>query len=301
MTTARTLVATAQRRLLGGKRERRTTLASGVLAGDTSLTIATSELRVQAGDMLAVDLELIQTNEPNGATMGGLVRGDLGSTAAAHLSGASVALNPRWPTFDLFEALNDELRDLSTPGNGLYRELTVELNYDADRLGYNLTGVTTLDDVLDVEARQYDNSLVQWFPLSEHHWRLQRQAKPGEFASGLALYLHTDAAVVDGQPIRVTYKAPFGLVASLDDNVETTTGVWTEAVDLLWMGAALIVGGVKEIRRNDTESQGDTRRPDEVPPGAVLNSIRGLAARYARRIEAERTRLHQRRPKFLVV
>lgn len=300
MTTPRTLVATAQRRLLSGKRERRTTLAAGILAGDTSLTLATTELRVQPGSTLSIDLELIATNDPVGSTMGDLVRGDLGSTAAAHLLGATVAVNPRWPTFDLFEALNDELRDLSTPGNGLYRERTVEITYDAAVAGYDLTAVTTLDAVLDVEARQYDGDGTLWLPLTDRDYRLQRQAKTADFASGLALYLRS-GSVVDGKPIRVTYKAPFALLSTFDDNVEATTGLWTEAVDILWMGAALTVAGVKEIRRNDIDQQGDTRRPDEVPAGAVLNSVRGLATRYARRIEAERTRLHQRRPTHRVV
>lgn len=300
MTTPRTLVATAQRRLLGGKRERRTTLATGITAADTSLTLATTELRVLPGNTLSIDLELMQPNEPEGAVMGGLLRGDLGSTAASHLAGAIVAVNPRWPTFDVFEALVDTLRDLSTPGNGLYRERTVEITYDADTAGYNLTSVTTLDVILDVEARQADGSSTLWLPLGDRDYRLQRQARTTDFASGLALYLRS-GAVVDGKPIRVTYKAPFGLVTTLDDNVETTTGLWTEAVDLLWMGAALTVAGIKEIRRNDIDQQGDTRRPDEVPPNAIINSTRALAAQYARRIEAERTRLHQRRPTYKAV
>ena len=62
------------------------------------------------------------------------------------------------------------------------------------------------------------------------------------------------------------------------------------------MGVQLRAMVGREIKRNFTESQGDTRRADEVGPGAIQASWRGLAALRAQRIEAEQARLSQQYP-----
>ena len=47
----------------------------------------------------------------------------------------------------------------------------------------------------------------------------------------------------------------------------------------------------REIKRNFTESQGDTRRAGEVAPGAVMQSSRNLQILRQQRITAESARL----------
>ena len=47
----------------------------------------------------------------------------------------------------------------------------------------------------------------------------------------------------------------------------------------------------REIKRNFTESQGDTRRASEVPPGAILQSSRQLQVLRVQRIAAKAARL----------
>jgi hypothetical protein len=52
----------------------------------------------------------------------------------------------------------------------------------------------------------------------------------------------------------------------------------------------------REIKRNFIEAQGDTRRSDEVPPGAVRDSTTTLARLRRERIIAEAARLKAQYP-----
>jgi hypothetical protein len=66
--------------------------------------------------------------------------------------------------------------------------------------------------------------------------------------------------------------------------------------DVLRMGVQLRAMVGREVKRNFTEAQGDTRRAAEVQPGAVQASWRGIAAIRQARIEAEQARLSQQYP-----
>jgi hypothetical protein len=55
----------------------------------------------------------------------------------------------------------------------------------------------------------------------------------------------------------------------------------------------------REIKRNFTESQGDTRRGEEVTSGAIGNSIQNLQRLRRDRIQAEAARLIRGYPTFL--
>jgi hypothetical protein len=52
----------------------------------------------------------------------------------------------------------------------------------------------------------------------------------------------------------------------------------------------------REIKRNFIEAQGDTRRPDEVQPGAITNSIANIQRLRRDRIIAEAGRLKAQYP-----
>jgi hypothetical protein len=50
----------------------------------------------------------------------------------------------------------------------------------------------------------------------------------------------------------------------------------------------------REVKRNLTENQGDTRRAEEAPAGSQLQSVRGLLAVWERRLEEEKRDLLRR-------
>ena len=85
--------------------------------------------------------------------------------------------------------------------------------------------------------------------------------------------------------------------AALSTNV-SVTGLQPSATDLPPIGAAIRLMAGREIKRNFTESQGDTRRSTEVPPGAIAQSANGLARLRQTRIAAEAARLHALYPSY---
>ena len=62
------------------------------------------------------------------------------------------------------------------------------------------------------------------------------------------------------------------------------------------VGAQIRLMAGREVKRNFTESQGDTRRAEEVPAGAVGNSITNLLRLRRDRIQAEAARLARQYP-----
>jgi hypothetical protein len=99
-----------------------------------------------------------------------------------------------------------------------------------------------------------------------------------------------------GLPLYVSYKARFRPFVNLTDCATTWAGLPATCMDLLPLGAAiqLVVG--REVKRNWTESQPDPRKAQEVPPGAVVASVKGWATIRQQRIDAEADRLSQQYP-----
>jgi hypothetical protein len=113
-----------------------------------------------------------------------------------------------------------------------------------------------------------------------------------DFASGGALVIYEGG--YPGQAIRVRYRAPFGSLTALDDDVLADTGLPATAHDLPPLGAAVRLVAGREVKRNFTEAQGEPRRAEEVPPTATLQSSRELLRIRQQRIVAEQSRLlHQ--------
>ena len=96
--------------------------------------------------------------------------------------------------------------------------------------------------------------------------------------------------------LRVTYKTGFNPMALEANDVQTITGFPLSAEDILVLGAQIRLMAPREIKRNFTESQGDTRRADEVPAGSVTNSIANLQRLRRDRIIAEATKLDSQYP-----
>jgi hypothetical protein len=66
--------------------------------------------------------------------------------------------------------------------------------------------------------------------------------------------------------------------------------------DILEMGVMSRMLSVREVKRNFIESQGDTRRSDEVPAGSISNSFTNISRLRRDRIIAEAARLARQFP-----
>lgn len=292
MTTLQDLVSEAKRHLQSYEREPRNRLANPVAADAETLVLDFDIQQIQAGAHLQVGLELMYVwmTEPSSKTIT-VARGQLGSVATSHLAGASVTVNPKFPDFAIVKAINDDLHDLSSPVNGLFAERSVDLVGTSHSFGYDIDGASDLLGLLDVRA-QHSGQPRTWTPVT--NYELTRQTSSSDFPSGYGL--HLAEGVMPGRTLRVVYKASFAPLVNLTDDVEAVSGLPVTAHDLPPMGAAVRLVAPREIARNFHDSQGDSRRAQEVPPGAVAGSMRAVATWRAQRINDEALRLQQRWP-----
>ena len=164
----------------------------------------------------------------------------------------------------------------------------------ASIVGYDLTDVSSgspVSSIIDILSIRYKvpYPIGKWVPVMPGAWELTPSSDTTAFPSGYSLTLHTDA--YPGLPVRITYAAPFGQLVNLTDDVTTVAGLPLTAVDLPPLGAMISLVSPREVRRNQIDSEPDSRRAPEVPPGAVMNSVAGVLRQRQSRINAEAGRL----------
>jgi len=292
MTTAATVIDRTLRQLLSGTVEARNKLASTIDASTTTVVASYPLEGLRAGQILEIDSELMYIWTADTGTKNLVVeRGYNGTTATAHTANALIKVNPRFPRAQVLEAMNDEMADLSSPMNGLFQVKTLDIDYNGSDIMINLTGVTAIIDLLNVSVRY----MVDDYPVARKV-RLVRDVPTDDFASGYALRF--DQGVFPGR-LRIVYKAPYVTASTESSDINTTCGIQESVTDIVAIGAQLRLMSPREIKRNFTESQGDSRRAEEVPTGAVGGSIANLQRLRRDRIQAEAARLMRSYPTFL--
>ena len=292
MTTTAVVIDRTLRQLLSGTVEARNKLTTTLTSVSTSVVVDYPLEGLRAGQVCEIDSELMYIWASDVPTKTLTVqRGFNNSTAAAHTAGAVITVNPRFPRAQVLEAINDELSDLSSPMHGLFQVKTLNIDYNGSDPMINLTGVTSIIDLLTVSVRYMTDD----YPIARKI-RLVRDMPTDDFASGFALRF--DQAVFPGR-LRVVYKAPYTATAAEATDINSTCGVQETATDIVALGAQIRLMSPREIKRNFTESQGDTRRSDEVATGAIANSTANLIRLRRDRITAEAARLARAYPTFL--
>jgi hypothetical protein len=287
MPTFEATIEETYRRLVPAQLDLTVQLQTGIDDADQQVTLTIPpRTSVAFGEVLSIDMELMYVTDWNPTTSGVTVeRGFLGSTPAAHATNTLVYVNPRFTRFDIGVAINQELQALSAAG--LYQVKTNDIPYNPVFMGYNLTNVEGLIDVIGVRYKQVTPNYN--FPTIKH-WSVLPYMTDPNFPSGTALTIYE--AGFPGLPIHVWYTAAFAPLANLTDDLVTVAGLPPTATDIVSVGAQIIVVNAREIKRNFTESQPDPRKATEVPPAAVMNSTKALELWRAGRIADERGRLH---------
>jgi hypothetical protein len=292
MSTVANVINRVQRQLLSGVVEERNKLSAPMTA--TALTcVLTYDLgSVRSGSVIEVGSEQMYVWEVVESTKTLTVeRAFNGTVAAAHTNGTVCIANPRFPRSQILESINDELADLASPMNGLFQVKILDLTYNGSDRQINLPTIGTVIDLIEVRSRYKSDDYQQI-----HKTKLLRDMPTKDFGSGMALQI--DQGVRNGD-LRVSYKAPFTRVATENDSLQSIAGFPESAEDILIIGSQIRLIAPREVKRNFTESQGDTRRSDEVPPGAVGNSITNLLRLRRDRITAEAAKLTRQYPTFL--
>jgi len=289
MSTAGALLNRVTRQLLSGTVEERNKLASSINDSVTSLTTTYELGGFRAGTIIEVDAELMYIWEVSSGTKTLVVeRGYMGTTAASHSSAAIVTLNPRFAKQSMLDALNADIDDLSSPANGLFHVVVADVTYNGADRQTDLTGASDVLDLIDVRLRYTADD----YPII-HQTRLQRDLPTSDFPSGYAIVFDEDCMA---GTLRVRYKTPFVRAASVSSDIQSVCKVPVEMEDILEMGVIIRMVGPREIKRNFTEAQGDTRRGEEVPPGAVLGSMANVMRLRRDRIIAEKAKLARQYP-----
>lgn len=292
MSTVAQLINRTQRQVLSGTVEERNKLAAPMTATATSVTFRYELNGIRGGSVIQVDSELMYCWEVNvGAKTAIVERGFNGTVPSAHLDDAYIIVNPRFPRHQILEAINDELSDLSSPMNGLFRVKSVDINYNGSDRMINFPVLEDVIDLVETRVRYLSSDYIKIPKVS-----LTRNLPTSDFGSGIALTLNQ---TVRSGVLRVTYKTGFGKLQNETDDIQTISGYPQYAEDILVIGAQIRLISPRELKRNFTESQGDTRRSDEVPSGAVGSSITNLLRMRRDRITAEAAKLNRQYPVML--
>ena len=292
MTTTATVIDRTLRQLLSGTVEARNKLASSINSSATTVTTTYALESLRAGQVFEIESEMFYVWEADISTKTVTVqRGYNGTTAAAHTAGAIVTASPRFPRAQVLEAINDELMDLSSPVHGLFQVKTLDYTYNGTDRMVNLTGVTSMIDLIGVSVRYLNDD----YPVARKV-KLVRDLPTDDFASGFAIKF--DQNVYPGR-LRIVYKAAYSGTTSESTDINTTCGVQESITDIVTIGTQIRLMAPREIKRNFTESQGDTRRAEEVGPGAITASISNMKQLRKDRITAEAARLARAYPTFL--
>ena len=294
MTTVNDWVTTTRSTLMSGYVENRNKLSVAYTKGGTSLTFSYPPDGIRPGARLSIGTNTFYVWTVSGQQATVSAAED-GSTDQDAPIGSLVRVSPRFTDDEIVKALGADLNDLSSPANGLFGIGTVDLTYNAILNGYDL-GPTAVDLISIYEVKyltpgpQMDNPRIH-----TTGWRLNRNAISSQFPSGISLQLFEPA--YPGYNVRVVYRSNFTMPTTLYANV-SATGLLPSAYDIPPLGASIRLMAGREIKRDFTESQGDTRRAGEVPAGAVAASSRNLQILRQQRITSEAAKLEAIYPNF---
>lgn len=292
MSAASTIVDRTLRQILSGTVEERNKLSAAINATTTSVVLSYDIGGLRAGIVFQIDSELFYIWEADAGNKTLTVeRGWNGTTAATHATGAIVTVDPRFPRAQVLEAINAELDDLSSPMNGLFQVKTIDVDYNGTDTLLNLSSVQSIVDIISVSVRYTSTD----YPMVRKY-KLVRDLPNDDFTAGYGIKFEQP---VRAGRLRIVYKAPFTNITNESQNIQNIAGLPASCEDILQIGAQIRLVSPREIKRNFTESQGDTRRSDEVAAGSVSNSINNLLRMRRDRITAEAARLARGYPTFM--
>ena len=142
--TAQIWIDSTRDMLLSGYVEELDIITGNVLVGDSEIIVQGYASSIVKGVVIEINAELMYVLQVASTTIS-VLRGYGGSTAAAHTANDIVRVSPKFPTNRIISSLNDDLADLSAPGQGLFQMKTTSFTYNAGVDGYDLTGLTSAE------------------------------------------------------------------------------------------------------------------------------------------------------------
>jgi len=289
MASVADLVADVRRRVYGSMTENVNLIQTSASAGQTSIQLELGVDGIQKGMLLSSGLNVwfVKGVYSTDNTVF-VIPGYDNAPQSAVTAGDMVYVRPRMTDWYAFNALNDQLRSLSSPENGLYRIGTWVAEVDPTYQTYEVPDeAADMTNILRVRWR-WPGTPDVWADLAPRHYRWVYSTEQNRVRLLLS--------IPSGTEIEFTYKAPFTLATSLSDDPVADCGLSETMLDIPVLGAAMNLLMSTESRRTQISTQGDSRRPEEVPVTANSSIANELRRLYRSRVQEEMTRLVTRLP-----
>lgn len=271
------------------------TLATNISDTTTVITL-TYDLppSLQSGAILTVGAETMRVMSVNVASREvTVIRAFYDSAAAEHSTDDEVAINPRFLSTSVFEAMHDELA--SWP-QGLYRLLTFQTAIADGANTVELPAAwANIYGLVDVRGITSSVAYADINPTSTSFRRIEGRivrADPSVWTEGPSTGIYFRPIEWQCGTLLLTAAAPFDLSSfELSDDLIDDCGMQLSMLDVLTMGVKIRLMPDQEIGRSERRGQDDSRRAEEVPPEAALVPIRSLTPTYIRRRTEEINKL----------
>jgi len=283
------LVADVRRRVYGSMTENVNLVQTSASAGQTSLQLELGVDGIQKGMLISSGLNVwfVKGVYSTDNTVF-VIPGYDNSPQDAVAAGDMVYVRPRMTDWYAFNAINDQLRSLSSPDAGLYRIGTWVADVDPTYQTYVVPqAALTMTNIIRVRWR-WPGTTDVWTDMAPRHYRWNY--------STVQNIVRLLISIPSGTEIEFTYKAPFTLATSLADDPVADCGLSDSMLDIPSLGAAVELLQTTESRRTQITAQGDSRRPEEVPVSSNSSIAGQLQRMYKSRVQEEMSRLVTRIP-----
>jgi hypothetical protein len=267
-------------------------LQSGMLATDTTFTVATSTADNVFRGTMEVDDELIQVQSIDRTTgiatvLGGLNgRGWNSTIAASHAQNAIVTMGPKFPRARIKDEINNTIR-------AMYPSLVVFKNTEITKLApvYEYSLPADVEDVWYVTGQLVGPTKI-WQPLP--NWRYNSKADTSattDFPNGKSLQIFD--FVTPGRQMKVVYSTQPAILVNNSDDYATVSGFPERTVDIVVFGAISRLLPTYEAARLQMRSVEATERAPLVPTGSAAKAAQYYMALYQQRLDQERALMFQ--------
>jgi len=291
MTTIQDAINDLRRMVYGSLPEQINLFNQSASAGSTTLNLEMGVEGIQKGTLISSGLNVWyvkgisqQDNEVY------VIPGYDGAPVNPVNAGDVVYIRPRMTQWYAFNVLNDEIRRLSSPVNGLYtmgrwveRVDPSYQTYDVPESARNMT------QLVRVRFR-VPGTPDYWMDLPNVAWRWQSESE----IPRIVLLRNIPSAT----EVEFSYHGPFVQATDLDSDFVEDCHLADSMTDIPALGAAVTLLRTTEARRNQIQTQGDSRRAGEVPVTGNSNIAAQLDRDYRSRVNEEYARLVSRSPIF---
>lgn len=288
MTTMNDLIFDVKRVAYAGLPEKINLISASANAGATTLSMDLDISGITEGTVLSSGLNVWYVKGTiSTANQVLVVPGWDNSPTSSVTTGDIVYVRPKITHWHIFNALNDEIRRLSSPAVGLYSLQYWTTESDPTYQTYAVPASATVTDIARVRFRMPGTPDV-WGDLPNSAYRYDK-------VNGIVQLLRM---IPSGTDVQFIYKSPFVAATGIDDDVQSVCKLAETMNDIPVLGTVMGLMQTTETRRNTTQIQGDTRRASEVGAGANANAASMMRREYNERVTEEYARLTASLPIF---